>query len=363
MFVNKLCLVIPDLGVGGMERVLAELADYFCRKPHTEVHIIMYSGKREIFYPVSDQVIFHIPDFKFNKSYRIWFSFRTMLFLRKEIKSIDPASILSFGELWNNFVLLALLGLKYPVYISDRCKPDKSFGFFHNKLRKWLYPKATGIIAQTTTAKRIYLSQFNHTNIRVIGNPIRQMKRSEPKSVRENIVLSVGRLIPTKHHDLLVDMFLRTNMPEWRLIIIGDNEPKHDVMGNLKRKITEEKAEGRVILTGDITHVEEYYKKSKVFAFTSSSEGFPNVIGEAMSAGLPVVAFDCLAGPAEMIEHDVTGFLVPLFDLEHFEKKLRTLMSDEDLRVKMSKIAKEKIKKFSIDIIGEQYYTFLTGEV
>jgi GalNAc-alpha-(1->4)-GalNAc-alpha-(1->3)-diNAcBac-PP-undecaprenol alpha-1,4-N-acetyl-D-galactosaminyltransferase len=353
-------LVIPDLGVGGMERVLAELADYFYRKPETEVHIIMYSGNREIYYPISNPIKVHIPDFKFNKRFRIWFSIRTLFFLRKEIKSINPTSILSFGELWNSFVLLSLMGLKFPVYISDRCKPDKSFGLFHNMLRKWLYPKATGIIAQTTIAKKIYLSQFKHHNITVIGNPIRQIIQPDPNKLRENIVLSVGRLIPTKHHDLLIDMFLRIDLPDWKLIIIGDNGPTHDIMGNLKRKITKKQAEGKVILTGDVSNVEEYYKKSKVFAFTSSSEGFPNVIGEAMSAGLPVVAFDCMAGPSEMIEKDSTGFLIPLFDLEQFERKLRTLMDDEDLRNKMSKNAEEKIKKFSIDKIGEQYYSFLT---
>jgi GalNAc-alpha-(1->4)-GalNAc-alpha-(1->3)-diNAcBac-PP-undecaprenol alpha-1,4-N-acetyl-D-galactosaminyltransferase len=362
MNTSKICLVIPDLGVGGMERVLAELADYFFMKPQTEVHIIMYSGKREIYYPISNPIKVHIPDFKFNKRFRIWFSLRTLFFLRKEIKSIHPSSILSFGELWNSFVLLSLTGLKFPVYISDRCKPDKSFGFFHNMLRKWLYPKATGIIAQTTTAKQIYLSQFNHPNICVIGNPIKQIKWPGQKKTRENIVLSVGRLIPTKHHDLLIDMFLRLDMHEWKLILIGDNGPKHDIMGNLKRKISEKQAEDKVILTGDVSYVEEYYKKSKVFAFTSSSEGFPNVIGEAMSAGLPVVAFDCMAGPSEMIENDSTGFLVPLFDLEQFERKLRSLMADEELRNKMSKNAEESIKKFSINIIGEQYYSFLKGQ-
>ncbi|MBN2275455.1 MAG: glycosyltransferase [Bacteroidales bacterium] len=354
--------MIPDLGVGGMERVLAELADYFCLKPQTEVHIIMYSGKREIFYPISNPIKVHIPDFKFNKRYRIWFSIRTLFFLRKKIKSIHPSSILSFGELWNSFVLLSLLGLKYPTYISDRCKPDKSFGYFHNILRKWLYIKAKGIIAQTETSKKIYLTQFNHPNIRVIGNPIRMIRQPDHEDKRENIVLSVGRLIPTKHHDLLIDIFLRIDMPEWKLIIIGDNEPKHDIMGNLRKKIIEMQAEDKVILTGDITHVDEYYEKSKVFAFTSSSEGFPNVIGEAMSAGLPVVTFDCMAGPSEMIDNDINGFLVPLFDTGQFERKLKLLMTDKELRSRLSKHAEEKIRIFSIDIIGEEYFSFLTGK-
>jgi hypothetical protein len=72
-----------------------------------------------------------------------------MIFLRKKVKLIKPDSILSFGEYWNSFVLIALIGLPYPVFISDRCSPDKEFTRIHTILRKWFYPKAKGIIAQT----------------------------------------------------------------------------------------------------------------------------------------------------------------------------------------------------------------------
>jgi len=117
--------------------------------------------------------------------------------------------------------------------------------------------------------------------------------------------------------------------------------------------------EQRVIFWGKQENVEEIYYKSSIFAFTSSSEGFPNAIGEAMSAGLPVVAFDCVAGPSEMITDGHNGFLIPLFDFRQFEERLAALMNDESLRTKLGSNAKESIKKYSSETICKAFYKFV----
>ncbi len=354
---KKICLVIPSLQPGGMERVMSELSEYFCKQPDTEVHLVMYGINPTIFYSIPSALHIHQPQWKFDNSKRVWHTIKRMSYLRTTIKKIAPTTILSFGEYWNSFVLIALCGLNFPVFVSDRCQPDKSLGALHNKLRGWLYPKATGVIAQTNVAKEIYLKQFHHTNICVIGNPIRAIKQTnELDDAKENIVLSVGRLIASKHHDILIDIFLKINMPDWKLVIAGGDAIKQKGMARLTEKIVNANAVDKVILTGNISNVEEWYLKSKVFAFTSSSEGFPNVLGEAMSAELPAVSFDCVAGPADMITDGVNGYLIPLFDSTSFEQKLKQLMINESLRTQLGRKAKETIKTFSVDIIASQFY-------
>jgi GalNAc-alpha-(1->4)-GalNAc-alpha-(1->3)-diNAcBac-PP-undecaprenol alpha-1,4-N-acetyl-D-galactosaminyltransferase len=359
MSLKKICLVIPSLHSGGMERVMSELAGYFCRQSRIEVHIVMYGNNPETFYLLSQNLVIHQPDWKFDNTKRKWHTLKRMLYLRRTIKKIDPITILSFGEYWNSFVLMSLTGLRYPIFVSDRCQPDKRFGFIQVHLRRWLYPKATGIIAQTSVAQKIYLKQFYHSDIKVIGNPIRKIKTNSEKIKRDNIVLSVGRLIASKHHDLLIDIFIKIGKPDWKLIIVGGNAIQQNGTERLTAKIKELHAEDQVILTGNISNVEDYYLKSKIFAFTSSSEGFPNVIGEAMAAGLPVVAFDCVAGPAEMIEDSINGYLVPLFDNEWFERKLKELMGNESQRIKMGVAARYSIEKFSVESIGKAYFSFI----
>jgi len=99
---------------------------------------------------------------------------------------------------------------------------------------------------------------------------------------------------------------------------------------------------------------------AKVFAFTSSSEGFPNVIGEAMSYGLPVIAYDCTAGPSDLINDEETGFLIEERDQMAYVEKLKTLMQDTALRNKQSGAALEKIKDFDAEKIAQQFFTFIT---
>lgn len=351
--------MIPSLQAGGMERVMSELAWSYSDRDDIDLHLVLYGISREIFYPIPANIRVYKPGFKFNNRYRFFYTIRTLAFLRGTIKNIHPVSVLSFGEYWNNFVLLSLLGLKYPVFVSDRSQPNKSLGRFHDFLRQRLYPYASGIILQTAKAREIFLQNNRHKNITVIGNPIRSIK--EKAGVHQKVlrVLMVGRLIKTKNQDLLIKMFAKVCSPDWTLMIVGYDHLKQEHMERLKELARKMGVEKQVIFTGKSNHIEELYLSSSIFAFTSSSEGFPNVIGEAMSAGLPVVAFDCIAGPSEMIEDGVTGFLSPLFEESEFELKLEQLMNDEALRLQMGERAKERMKDFAKDKIANEFLQFI----
>jgi GalNAc-alpha-(1->4)-GalNAc-alpha-(1->3)-diNAcBac-PP-undecaprenol alpha-1,4-N-acetyl-D-galactosaminyltransferase len=346
-----------------MERVMSELAYYFSAKNETIVHLVLYGKGRELFYDVPDSVQIHRPGWMFSDKKRTLHTLKTLKFLRQKVKDITPDVVLSFGEYWNSFVLLSLKGLQIPIYISDRCNPDKNLGKLHELLRKWLYPGAAGMIAQTEKAKQIYNSLRFNSNICVIGNPIREISANAESEEKENVVLTVGRLIDTKHHDRLIEIFDQAAEKDWKLIIIGGNAIKQNGMSKLEKIIEVKGLRDRVILTGMVSNVEEYYLKSKIFAFTSSSEGFPNVVGEAMSAGLPVISYDCIAGPSEMIKDGETGYLLNLFDDEAFKKRLEQLMKDEALRNRMGEVSKVRIKSFSLNNICEQFYEFISGSI
>lgn len=354
---RKVCLVIPSLHPGGMERVMSELASYLCKKHDLEIYLILYGINREIFYKIPDNLIVKKPEFKFDNSRRFFHTLKTMVFLRKTISRIAPCSILSFGEYWNSFVLLSLYNYSCTVFISDRCSPVKKFSRFHTFLRRWLYPRVQGIIAQTDKAKNLYHEQFNHNNITVIGNPIHFVRGIG--IAKGKIVLTVGRLINSKNHDKLIELFCNINQEGWKLVIVGGDSLKQKNMSRLKNLIRDLNADSKVIITGFIKDPEKYYLESSIFVFTSESEGFPNVIGEAMSASMPVIAFDCVAGPSEMIKDGENGYLVPLHDYCLFRERLGRLMTDEPLRKSMGSKANDSIQKFSIDNIGAKYYDFI----
>jgi GalNAc-alpha-(1->4)-GalNAc-alpha-(1->3)-diNAcBac-PP-undecaprenol alpha-1,4-N-acetyl-D-galactosaminyltransferase len=357
---KNICLVIHSLQAGGMERVMSELADYFCRKNGVIVHMVLYGRKPVIFYHIPDNLIIHKPILDFNDRFRRLSTLKRMLFLRKTIKSINPVTVLSFGENWNSFVILSLLGLRYPVFVSDRCRPDKNLGPFYQNLRKLLYPKAAGIIVQTSLAKEIYQKSIKHSSFKVIGNPVREISTDQVVK-KENIVLTVGRIIPTKNHSRLIDSFLNLNNSEWNLVIVGGNALNMNLIKNLEDQINEKGANGKIILTGSRADVDLFYRKSRIFVLTSESEGFPNVIGEAMSAGLPVVAFDCIAGPSEIITDGKDGFLIPLHNYKILEDRLYSLMNDPEMRDRIGNEARKSITRFSPQNICEDFFSYITS--
>ena len=357
---KTVCFVIHSLQAGGMERVMSELVNYFAAKKEYTIHLVLYGIKRDIFYTVSDQVIIHKPKFEFDSSKRFLCTVRTMLFLRKEIKKINPISVLSFGERWNNLVLLSLYRTNIPVYVSDRSQPDKSIGTMDELLRKFLYPKAKGIIVQTNKALEIFKTYYTHSNFKVIGNPIRQINSNETiETTKENIILMVGRYIESKQQDVLIEIFAKLNAPKWKLVLLGYDHLKQENQAKWESLAKKLGIFDRVIFTGKQDNVEHYYLTSKIFAFTSFSEGFPNVIGEAMSAGLPIVAFDCIAGPSDLIVEGENGFLIPINNQEIFIQKLQFLIDNPEQIDYFGNNSKRNIIPFELNYICSQFENFI----
>lgn len=353
---------VHSLCPGGQERVVSVLLNEFSKFKNVELHLVLFGKKPELFYEIPDTTIVHKPEFNFNNKFRWWFTLKTLYFIRKTLNRIEPDAILSFGELWNSFVLLSCIGCNLPIFVSDRNQPGKNIGFVQETLRKYLYPKAKGIIAQTNVAKNVLFEKTKHRTIAVVGNPIPFSEIKEDIN-RENIVLTVGRLIDTKHHDALIKSFVKIRIGNWKLIIVGDDAIKQRNREKLELLVKNLNANEFVIIAGKSNNVQEFYQRAKIFAFTSSSEGFPNVIGEAMMAGLPVVAFDCIAGPSEMVHNDSNGFLIPLFDYNQLENKLLSLMTNDILIKKMSKNACESIRGFNAQNISKKIYTFVLKQI
>src|SRR5690606_39271620 len=110
-------------------------------------------------------------------------------------------------------------------------------------------------------------------------------------------ILMVGRFIESKHQDHLIRIFATLKAPGWTLVLVGDDHLQQQNRQKWEGLAKQLGVKDRVLFVGKCNNVDEYFCRASIFAFTSSSEGFPNVIGEAQSAGLPVVAYDCVAGP------------------------------------------------------------------
>lgn len=348
---RKVCLVVPSLKAGGMERVMSTFANFLAEKPFIETHIVLM-GSSPVFYEISERIIVHRPNNNPENEMGFIKFVRLIGYMRNKINNIKPDTILSFGETYNSFVLFSLLGTKNNLYVSDRSKIDKDWGVVHNFLRKWLYRKSKGIIAQTEYAKLHLFNITDHKNIQVIPNPV-ETKRMEKD--RENVILNVGRLIKSKKVDELINIFSDLKLKDWQLWIVGNGLEKKV----LERQVNRLNLQSRVKFWGYQKDVKQFYERSKIFAFTSHSEGFPNAILEAMVAGLPVIAYDCRSGPSDLINDGENGFLIDLGDKIEFKKKMKTLLNYEELRKDYGENSIRLSKRYDIKVIGEEYLKFI----
>src|SRR5690606_16272064 len=138
-----------------------------------------------------------------------------------------------------------------------------------------------------------------------------------------------------KQFDVLIEVFalLAPQFPDWDLVIWGEG-PVRDL---LLKQISALNMEERIALPGRTPQPWDELAKAEAFALTSSVEGFPNVLLEAMALGLPCIAFDCPSGPAEMTRNGQDALLVPLGDVAGLCKGLEQLMQDDELRKKLGK--------------------------
>ncbi|MFB0924813.1 MAG: glycosyltransferase, partial [Vicingaceae bacterium] len=283
--------------------------------------------------------------------YKIWI----LYFIRTRCENIKPKAILSFNERYNNIVLLSLLGTKIKTFVSDRNNPHMDIGKIHHFLRNKLYRNCSGIIAQTEIAKNELDFNTQNKNIKVIPNPLREIITKNNFINTKKIILNTGRNVPQKNQLELLEIFSQCSYKDWQLIILGSG-PLHQ---ELIVKTRELNLQNNVQILNFSHEVDTFYAEAKIFAFTSLYEGFPNALIEAMAHGLPCVSYDCPTGPKDIINNNVNGYLVPLFDKQKFVEKLSDLMKNEELRSVFSIESKKVNQLYSLDKISEKYYNFI----
>ena len=350
------CLINYTLNVGGAERQTAELANYLAENDYKVFIIILRQGK--IFYKLNENVNCLQPDFTESDSRmgKAIYFLKIGFYIRKLLLRLNPDII--FNTAFPSFILFFSMGIKIPIYSSIRCDPNvtKRIEVFNIPLsiRRPLYRRCKGIIAQTVFAKEVLERQFKRTPILVIPNILNNV--SDKIEIRENIILSVGRLIKSKGFDLLISAFSKIDhIGDWKLMILGEGPERP----NLENHIQNLGMTGKVLLVGTKTNTHEYYRKSKIFAFASLSEGFPNVLLEAMGAPLPCISFDCDAGPRDIITDGVNGFLIGLYDVDTFARRLEILMNDEVVRNNFMSEAIKVRKYFNRDKICKEYLNLI----
>lgn len=340
--------VLQGLGAGGSEHIVSQLCDHCVRSGWTVTLIAFEHPDTRPYYDLDPAVRVLKLGLKPEKRdalgaltavlARAWV-------LRRTFRQERPDLIVSFLTRTNILSIMAARGLRIPVIVSERNNPAlQKAGRVWSRLRRSTYPHAAGLVTMTRGAMDDLAGAWPKRTW-IIPNPAFIPDTPMPRRSDGRTIGAVGRFVPQKGFDLLLDAFARVAgvVPDWRLVIWGEG-PDRTALEAQRARLG---LEGRVDLPGITHRPGEWTAWSDIFVLSSRFEGWGLVVGEAMAAGLPVVSFDCAWGPAEMIEQGSSGVLIANGDTDALADALIALCGDADRRAALGIAAAERMRHFS----------------
>lgn len=345
----KVAFVLAGLSAGGAERVISKLSDAALARGW-DVTIVTFDRPEDpIFHPIDPRVsLVRLALPTTGKGVAAWMTAARRCWALRRALAGRFDVVISFLTKVNVLTLLATRGVKVPVIVSERNNPDRQpahplwrFALHH------LYPRARSIVMLTHRGReRLPLAERKRAI--VIPNPVCPLPYA-PRSDGPPQLVAVGRLTEQKGFDLLISAFgkLAQKFPDWTLVIFGEGPDRQA----LEAQVEAAGLKQRILLPGVTAHHGQWIESANLFVLSSRYEGFANVVGEAMQAGLAVAAFDCDFGPSDLIEADVSGVLVPPENVDLLVEALAALMSSPDSRARLGSAAVERVQLFREDAV------------
>lgn len=339
----RICFLEGDMSrTGGTERMAAWLANAL--SAGHEVHILsLRLQKGQAFYPLEPPVRHGVvPAFP-----GMLGIVKQIRWIKKYVKEHQIQRVINVDMGMGFYGILAAKGTDAKVITWEHGNYYNDWGsrlFPH--LRRYAAKKSDGVVLLTQKDKQNYHEHIKgHAPITVIGNPA--VWHDHTYDAQSKVILSVGHLLRNKGHHRVVEIAAKIlpQRPDWEWVICGEG-PERPA---LESAIREAGLEGRVLLPGLTKDMDAQYQKAAMLVLTSDMEGLPMTLLEAKGWGLPLIAFDIMTGPSDIIDDGVNGYLIDPFDLDAMAQRLAQLMDDDGLRCNMAAGSVIGMDKFSED--------------
>ena len=350
----KIVYLYSSLAImGGVERVLVDKMNYLVNHGYEVFMITSDQGQHSIPYKLDERV--HLFDMKIlsysQYQYRGWKRLQegrrlSRLYrqrLRKKLEEIKPDVIVCT----TSQDVRGLMRIKgnIPLVVESHVNflhPDS----WHHQIRTlynnyWI-GKTDAVVTLTQGDAKNWRRLSR--NVHVIPNIVHLNDTERYSDCTRKRAIFVGRLVEQKGILDLIKVWRIVNQrhPDWQLDVLGNGQM--DSMPEIQ-----------LVVHPPTENIMEEYLNSSMLLMTSVYEPFGLVLPEAMSCGLPVVAFNCPYGPADIITDGKDGYIISNRDIDAFANKVCQLIESQQLRQEMGGAAVQSVKRYSAENIMPQW--------
>ncbi len=328
---------------GGVARVLVSLANYLVQNNYNVTILVLMQDKSS-FYALDDRVkIISIDTFShwgFTQINTRLDKYAAKLPFRRSLKNYiyDFGQWQMLGKWINNhhqqYDLIISCWYKISAQLAlNKNVSQKTIAWEHANFevggKLWkdylrvYYKNLKGIVCINSNSFKHYIVNNKNTHLipNIIGEPFESVKFNFEK---ENTLIFVGRLDEDKNVVEILEILRTINLNDFKFKIIGDG-PQKFKLENIVNQSESLKDKVKFLGNKKINDVLDELIKSKIFLFTSKTEGLPTVLIEAMMTANALIAYNCNYGPSDII-NEKNGFLIPMYNKDMFREKLQFLI-------------------------------------
>ena len=336
---------------GGIERSIVNIANLMDENEHS-VTILILDNKQKSYYTLNENINLYNKDFNFgitnqgNILSRKFSFIRNIYHLRKFIININPDIVLSTEYHLSIVSWIATYQLKVKVISREAhqyywIKKNKFWTLLYN----YVYPKLAYVVCLNEYEEKFYKKMGCRT--KVIFNFLNKKLSNIKKTDKKKVILTVGWLIKRKGVDLIPEIasLVFSESSNWHWKIIGKGPEYNDINRSLEAKNINKYVS--IIPPVSEDSIYKYYSEASVYVLTSRSEGFPNVLMEAMAFSTPCISFNCPSGPSDILSNGIDGILVESENIIQISNAIISLIKNDNLRIQMGEKAYLNIQRFS----------------
>ena len=369
---------------GGTEKVFFDMGNNLSARGYEVIAVAMDNKDGNPFFEISKKVNFINISVDMKKYDGIKYKIQRALYINREkrhmfdernrdllrgkrlklvVEKEEPDIIIAFNVEATR-ILINYLGVTCPIITMFHFDPDT--------ILKGITPNTKNALEKCCCVQVLLPNDIERVKKYLTCKRIEYIPNVVPKHIcppsedsRENVIITVARIdSQQKRQHLLIEAFniVKNCYPTWKVKIYGETDYDKKYYSYCLNLIKKYNLEDKVIFCGTSNDICKNLKRSKIFAFPSSFEGFSLAMTEAMGVGLPVVGYKSCTSISEIVKDGYNGFLCD-DGIEDFAAKLKCLMFDDKLRKQMGENARESMKAFAPEKIWNAWDTLIQEAV